>query len=425
LAVKKPLVAIPATFKAARCAFIVLLFTGTAHAASAPPLTFEAAIQKAMTDSPEAGARQSQVEAARSSAIPAGALPDPKLFMGLDNYPVTGPNRGSFRDEMTMLTAGVMQEFPNAGKRRARVARAQAEIGVASAELTAHHRELALAAALAWLDLFYAQRRVAALDGVEAENRVLATTLAPRIASGSATAAESVAPKLQDAELADRRASVRADLAKARAELRRWIGPDADGPVAKEAPQLAIDPAALRQGLDTHPALRVYEQALARADADIREAEAAKRPDIGLEGAIHQRDPQYGWMVSARVTIDLPLFSSTRKDPLIAAKGAEANRMRLERDGVHRRLEAQLDSGLADYETAKEEAERARATRLPLLRQKVELQTASYRAGTSAFDALLAARRERVESELTALEREAAAAKAAARLAVYFGKEAP
>src|SRR2546423_8703809 len=107
-----------------------------------------------MTESPEVAAKESTVESARSAAIPAGALPDPKLFFGADNYPVTGPNAGTFHDEMTMLSAGVMQEFPNGEKRRARVARAQAEVGVASFEVLAHHRELAAAAAQAWLDLY-------------------------------------------------------------------------------------------------------------------------------------------------------------------------------------------------------------------------------------------------------------------------------
>ena len=414
---KKPSVARSATLNITFALAALLLSTG-AHPAAAQGLTFEQAIHTAMTDSPEVGARESQVAASKSAAIPAGALPDPKLFMGVDNYPVSGPNGGTLHDEMTQLTAGVMQEFPNGEKRRARVARAQAEIGVASAELVNHHRELALAAGLAWLDLFYAQKRVDALDSLAAENRLLAQTLAPRIATGGATAAEAVAPKLQDALLEDRRTMLKADVAKARAELRRWIGAAADQPVAKDAPDLAVDPGALRGTLDRHPAMLVYQSNIARADAETREAEAEKHSDWGVEGAVHRREPEFGWMVSARVTLSLPLFAATRQDPLIAAKGAEANRMRLERDATYRRLLAELDSELADYDAAKESAERIRKTTLPLERQKVELQTASYRAGTAPIDALLSARRERVETELTAIERDAAVAKAAAKLAV-------
>jgi len=409
----------------ARYFIVALFFVSFVTIARAEPLSFEAAIRQAMSDSPEVTAKEIQVEATRSAAIPAGALPDPKLFVGLDNYPVTGPNRGSFRDEMTMVTAGVMQELPNGDKRRARIARAQAEIGVATAEVAAHHREIGLAAALSWLDVFYAERRIAALEGLEAENRLLADTVALRIASGSVTPAEAVAAPLQEASLADRRTALNAEAARARAEMRRWIGAAADEPLAQTVPNFVVDPGTLRMSLDAHPALRVYESTLARASAETREAEAAKRPDLALQAGVHQRAPQFGWMVSAQVTIDLPLFASTRQDPLIAAKVAEANRIRVGRDATRRRLAAELESGLANYAAVQEGLERIRETTLPLVRQKVELQTASYRAGTAGFDVVLTSRRERVETELTAIEREAETAKAAARLTLNFGSDIP
>ena len=407
----------------ARHLVVALFFLNSVTTVQAQPLSFEAAILRAMSDSPEVAAKEIQVEATRSAAIPAGALPDPKLFLGLDNYPVTGPNQGSFRDEMTMVTAGVMQELPNGGKRKARIARAQAELGVATAEVAAHHRDIARSAGLAWLNLYYAERRIASLEALAAENILLSETVAPRIASGAATPAEAVSAPLQEASLADRRTALRTEAAKARAELRRWLGATADEPLAESAPSFVVNPVALRTSLDAHPALRVYESMLARASAETREAEAAKRPDLGLQAGVHQRAPRFGWMVSAQVTIDLPLFASTRQNPLIAAKALEANRIRVERDGVHRRLVAELESALADYDAAKEEFERTQQTMLPLVRQRVELQTASYRAGTIGFDPVLAARRERIETELTAVEREGSMAKAAAHLMLYFGSE--
>jgi outer membrane protein TolC len=407
----------------ARGALFLLVFVS--FAAQAQPLSFEAAIQQAMSTSPEVAARERQIEATRSAAIPAGALPDPKLFVGLDTFPITGPNAGTFNDDFTMVTAGVMQELPNAGKRNARIARAQAAIGEARAEVDAHHREVAVGAGLAWLDVFYAQRRTAALEGLAAENRLLADTVAPRIANGSATAAEAVAVPLLDATLADRRTALTAEEMKARAELRRWIGAGADGPLADSAPRFTVATSMLRANLEAHPTLRMYESSLARADAETREAEAAKRPDWALQAAVHGRKPEFGWLASVQVTIDLPLFASTRQDPLIAAKVAEASRIRSERDGVHRRLMAELESAIATYTAATEAAERIRVTTLPLVRQKVDLEIASYRAGTRTLDSVLAARREREETELMAIEREAEMAKAAARLALNFGSTIP
>ena len=324
-----------------------------------------------------------------------------------------------------MLTAGLMQELPNQGKRRARISRAQAEIGVATTEVAAQRRDLAVGAAIAWLDLFYAERRVDLLKSLEAENRLLTQTVASRIVGGTATPAEAVAAPLQEASIADRRTALNAEAMRARAEMRRWIGSVADEPLAESAPGFMVDPAMLRANIEVHPILRVYESTLARADAEIREAEAAKRPDLALQAGVHRREPQFGWMVSAQVTIDLPLFTATRQNPLIAAKAAEANRIRVERDGVHRRLVSEFESGLATYTAAKEALERIRGTTLPLVRQKVELEVASYSAGTRTLDTVLVARREREEMELTAIEREADLATAAARLTLNFGSDLP
>ena len=393
--------------------------------AQAQVLSFEAAVRQAMQSSPDVAAREYQVRAAQSAAVPAGALPDPKLFAGIDNFPVSGPNAWGFGEEMTMLTLGVMQDIPNGGKRRARVERAQAEIGAARSEIAAQHLDVALAAALAWLDLFYVERQVGALADLEAENRLLQDTVAPLIASGAAQPAEAVAPELAQAALADRRSALDADAAKAKAELLRWTGLAVDTPLPESAPVFVIDPEALRAGLETHPALRAYEAAIARAAAETREAEAAKWPDLGIQGAVHHRDPQFGWMVSAQVTFDLPLFASTRQDPLIAAKALQTSRVRLERDAVHRRLTAELQGAMADYTFAREALQRSREITLPLTGRKVELQMASYRAGTAPLDMVLAARRERLETELAALDREAKMTKAAARLTILFGGVIP
>jgi ABC-type glutathione transport system ATPase component len=57
-----------------------------------------------------------------------------------------------------------MQDVPNAARRRADVAGATAEIGIAQAGTAETRRSVRAATALAWIDLAYAERRLAALD---------------------------------------------------------------------------------------------------------------------------------------------------------------------------------------------------------------------------------------------------------------------
>jgi len=119
---------------------------------AAEPLTFEAALRKAEADAPSLKGRAATVQAAQSAAISAGRLPDPTLDVGIRDFPVTGPDAGRFnRDDFTMTTIGVSQQFVNPAKRRARAARAGAEIGIAEAGVEVEARNIRLETALAWI----------------------------------------------------------------------------------------------------------------------------------------------------------------------------------------------------------------------------------------------------------------------------------
>lgn len=138
-------------------------------AAQAAPLTYSAALQRA-GEAPTLRARAAEIAAAQAAAGAAGRLPDPKLRFGLDNFPVSGPPAWRFGPEsMTMATVAVMQDVPNGAKRRAERERAAADISAAESGQAVEARNVRLAAAVAWIDLYYAQRQLAALDEIAAE----------------------------------------------------------------------------------------------------------------------------------------------------------------------------------------------------------------------------------------------------------------
>ena len=399
------------------------VLAGSAHA---EPLTFHAALDLADDTAPSIAAKTQGLQSARSAAIPAGQLPDPKLSLGLQNFPISGPPAGKFNaDNMTMVTVGVMQEVPNGGKRRARVDRARAVVDAAAQEVEIESLDVRSAAAAAWLDLYYAQRKRALLDALEKDARVLKDTLPARIAAGRAMASDVTAPDEQLVDLADRRAELDAMMSKARSELKRWVGERAGEGLAGDPPAIAVDPAAMRVGLETHPRLHHFLHMEAMADADVAEATAAKHPDTSWQAMYQHRDGRYGDMVSLGVTIDLPLFAAHRQDPLIASKLADANRVRIEQEAEARSLSTELDEALADHASAEARLKRARDTSAPLADRRVDLAQSAYQGGTGSLTDLIEARRARTETALRIIDLEAESEKLAARLAIYFGGEQP
>lgn len=397
------------------------LFAGSVQAA---PLTFEAALRLAQS-APSLAAKDADLAAARSQAIAAGRLPDPKLAVGLGNFPISGPPAGTFnRDSMTMATLGVRQDLPSGAKRAAERFRAAADIDAAQSGQAVEARNVRLSTALAWIDLHYARARLAALDEVDRAIAPLRTSAPSQVASGVSRPGQSLEAEQLTAALGDRRADLIAAIGKARADLVRWTGdPAAD--VAGDPPDYAVDATALRARLEDLPALRAYGAAGRQAEADLALARAGKRPDWSWDLTYQRRDPMFGDMISVGATVGLPLFGRTRQDPQIAARASAATRVTYEREAARRALAAALEADLADHAMHHDRLARAKTTLEPLAARRAQLETASYAAGTASLSDVLGAVLALAEAKIDILGREADVERDGARIVLTYGSDAP
>lgn len=405
-----------------RIASAVVLGMFAAMPAWAGPMSFNAALDAA-TSGPSIAARGDAIDAARSTAVPARQLPDPKLELGLRDFPVDGPNAGSFtRDNFTMQTIGVSQAFPSLAKRRAQEGRAATDITAAEVARQVEERTVRVATGLAWVDLHFAEQRLALVNQLDASIAPLIRTAPARLASGKARPSQALEPRLLAADVDDRRATLIAEVAKARISLTRWTGdpaPSAIGPV----PGWSVDPAALRAVLGNLPTLRAADAATAQADADVRLARAAKHPDWEVDASYGRREPRYGDLVSVGVRVDLPLFARRRQDPLIAARAADAQRARLSREAAEREQRAVLDADLADHVMHHDRYVRAREVLVPLAHQRAALDRASYGAGTADLATTLETALAAVRTDLDAVDREAEVVRDGVRINLTYGDE--
>ena len=408
-----------------RMIYLAPLLAAIPVAVLGEPMTFDAAIRRATATAPSVQASTAGVDATRSASFAAGQLPDPTLSVGIDNFPVSGPPAFTLNgDSMTMARVGIEQAFPNPAKRRARVGRAQADIGVAEADLAVEAQNVRLATALAWIDLYYAKQRLAQLDLLNASLIDLQATVTARLASGSARPSQALEPEQLRAAIADRRAELQAEVTKARARLARLTG-DPDVDVYGDAPVLAVDGPALRAHVASLPRLQALDARARTADADVTLAQADKRPDWRVGTSYGRRDPAYGDMVSVTFSIDLPFFGKRRQDPLIAARESDARRAGLTRAAGERDILAELDADLADYALHRHRLTNARATLVPLAKRRAELDLASYAAGKLDLGSALLSTLALAEAEVDALSREADVARDAVRINYTYGEVRP
>ncbi len=390
------------------------------HAQSAPPLSIEEAVALATTRAGNAETSHGAVEAAVQMAVAAGQLPDPVLKLGLNNVPVSGNDKFSLsRDFMTQRSVSVMQEFTRLDKRRARAERFEAEAAAAEAQRTVSLANVQRGVVTAWLDRWYAEQTDVLLGhhGHPLELELQAATAAYR--SGRGTRSDVLMAEVEIEKLRDRLDENRAAIDASNVNLERWVGQAANRPLSRrptlEVPQRVQQLA--QTELDAVPEMAASQREIALAEADIRAATQAKKPDVTVELMYSQRGSAFSNMGSLNVSFPVPWDQGNRQDREVAAKLAQAQAARAKSEVIARNTRATLGTKLAELQRNLERLKRYDEKTLPLANAQADAALTAYRANTGPLLAVAEANHRAVDTALERLTLEAKTAKLWADLA--------
>jgi outer membrane protein TolC len=398
--------------------------------AYAEPLTLDTALKLAEQYAPTLRANSAQIEGAENMVSASGILPNPKLFVGLENYPVSGDAAWSVtQDGMTMQKIGVMQDFPNRAKRQAEVELAKAELGSVTAQTEILRIELRQKVASAWFKRFYLERKLALYDELFSENRLLSQMTQTQVTSGRTMVADALDPRLESNVLLDQKDDLLRDLNKAKLELHRLISAEPTENLTQietlpdQAPSIHLDSSKLYHHLHQHPELKAFQAEKKTAEAKLKQAQALQKPDWGIELAYQHRAREFGDMIGVQLTTELPVFSKRRSGPLVQAALAEQNRIIADQEVQYREHLTMLDDGLSDLDALDQQINRTMQKSIPLAKQKVNLQLASYQAGKTNLTNVITARQSLLEQRLRLIDLQQQQAVTKAQL--YFAFEEP
>ena len=369
-------------------------------------LSLDQALQLAAERSRLVAANRAQAQASREMQASAAQLPDPVLKAGLENVPINGPDQFSIgRDFMTQRTIGLMQEFTRQDKRRARAARFEheAEVGEAQRELTIAQVRRDVSAA--WLERSYQEAARSLLEAQAREVEVQVEAADSAYRAGRGTQADVLAARAQLEQIRDRASGTEQRIAAATAQLSRWIGADAERPLADRP---ALDAVSMQEDLldrqvDRHPQLAVLagQEAMAQADADL--ARANRRPDWSWELTYGQRGSSYSNMVSLNVSVPVPWNRSHLQDRELAARLAQREQAQAERDDARRALVAEAQATWRQWKIGRLRLAHYDSSLSPLAEQRTGAALAAYRGATAPLASVLEARRSEIETKLERL----------------------
>lgn len=367
----------------------------------AAALSFEQALHLSTQGAPTLAASQAKVDWVRTAAISAGELPDPKLAVGVENFPIGGPDRYSLtNDFMTMQRVAYMQDVPNRSKRDARIAVAQARVQQAESAQKVSMLSARRETAIAWIRRYVLEQQIALFDSLFQQNKHLESAVQAQLASGRGSITDALIPRQEAAMLAERLDELQVQRAQAMAALQRWVGAAATEPLEGTPPAWPLSREALVHGIQNHPDVSLLDDNGRVLDAELQEAQAMKKSDWGVELAYQRRGEQFGDMVSVKFTFDLPTAPTKRQDPQIAAKQLERLGLEAERELLRREHLQELDTQWAELERLNRVLNRNQTILQPLVQDKVALTLAAYQAGKGSLLEHLGARRELLETQL-------------------------
>jgi outer membrane protein TolC len=372
-------------------------------------------VAQALGASPAIHAAAARVKAAEARVGPAGARPDPMLMAGVQNLPISGPG---FSDGMAMKMIGVEQAFPFPGKLSLQTRATRDKVAAARAALEATRLDVIAKLRKAYYELAFADR---ALAIVQRNQRVLTHLISvseARLATGTGTQADVLRARTEAANLDDAASSYREDRHVALAELNALLDRSSETPVssptiperlvraavadsaaqvhfasnalgsrAAESPLLPLD--SLESLAATHsPLIHEHLARIAAQRARVELARKAHLPDISVSLSYGQRQGLAD-MVSAIVSIPIPLQKGRKQDAQVAEAAAELSTLEAEHHEMVNGRNARVAKQVSDLERARTQLALAKRAILPQAQATLASSTASYQVGRLDFAAVM------------------------------------
>jgi cobalt-zinc-cadmium efflux system outer membrane protein len=372
---------------------LLLVFTLTATAAPAEPLTLDDALALAEQNNPQLRSARFNADSTSGAIMQAAARPNPSLSFLQEG--LSGTDRTS--------TALINQTIELGGKRNARLDVASYRREAALASLDSRAAALQADVASAFYGLLAAQRqlqvaeesaRLAARSAGIAERRALAGKVSPVEATKARVAAS--AADIEAANARRRVATAFDTLANATgSEVSRERAATGDLDTLPSIEPLAQ----LLPRIDSAPDSRAARAEASRATAAIAVEKAKRIPDLTISAGM-KRISTTGAPINQAVigiSIPLPIFDTNKGALLEAAHQAE--KADADVDAARARLRLELSQAYAAYETAADEARRLKAEVLPAAREALDAMSRGYELGKFGFLDVLDAQRTLFQGE--------------------------
>ena len=359
-----------------------------------------------------------QSQAMRETGIASATLMDPKLKVGFGGLPVD-----SFQfdeDPMTNISVGLMQQFERGNTLDLQQKKASQQADGLALQVEARELTVANSMTQLWLELGYQQ----VAEGVMRENRRLLVELENYVQTnysiGKSEAQDLLNAQLQVSKLDEKLQANQQVQRRLISQLSEWLGSDWLGTQAISSQTLdsqgtlkatnQIDWSVLENKLATnldstkhyqllmeHPLVKITDATISSNQTQVELAEQAYTPQFGVEVmyAHRQANNMAGEpasdLVSAYLTVDIPLFTGNRQDKTLSAAQHQVGAAKSQKDTLLAQMNAQVNALLVDKANLTQRLERYESSLLPQTSARIRAVERGYQNNTAQFNDVISA----------------------------------
>lgn len=362
----------------------------------AVPMTLQASVEYALTNSPRVAAARERIEAAASRIGQASSAMRPQLDARA-GYTDSTPAPRDLRNYSAVLSARKL--LYDSGETDARTAQARSQRDAVTADLRALEREIANEVAHDYLDVLLAQRLVQVAIEVREQAREHHSLARARYDAGTVARADVLRAEVEvaRAQLDVIGAEKREELALAR--LRKTLGMAQDEPltVAEVEPGFppVIDrPTASALARANRSELLTTDAEIAAAGAAVRAAKASSRPEVALQGDWGARENDFppgeaAWTIA--LTASTSLFDGGLTRERVNEARANVRVLQADREELTQQIDLQVAEALLNEREARQRIDLA-GEEVALARHSMEVSGGRYGVGEATLIEVIDAR---------------------------------
>lgn len=380
----------------------VLFVTGLNTAYSAELLTLEAlsvdaAVAKAVRDSPSLAEMRTRYEALSEVPSQAGSLPDPMVNIGAANFPLDTFNRA--QEPMTQLKFGVSQAFPFPGKLALKEEAAEHDAKAAEHSVDEARLQLIRKVKNKWWQLYYVDR---ALETVKQNQTLLEQFIKvakTKYETGKGLQQDVLLAQLELSKLLDREIQLDGIRRQQAIQLNILMDetPEASVTLPEEVgrglPDLASESALYEQAEGARPLLRQLETNIEAAQSRLDLAKREYYPDFTVGMTYGNRTgmnpmPRGGDRAdffSVVVGVKVPLYAGRKQSRAVVQRGLDVQTRRFALQDEWGLVRGAIAAAVTDYERATQQLLLFEKGIVPQAQQTVKSMLAGYQVSEVDF----------------------------------------